>query len=469
MIEQFEYRGIWWLPDNKGEAIAGKLHFDPNEGTVLDLAGSFQKMEDVNRAPDPEIILGSISAGKAVGKNVTLYRCRRTKSDLSSVGPSASTSSFNIYDAFIGVHFTEKEDIRFRKLSIHYSYLDEWVNIHGLNIQRFLDGKEIVIKYSKPESICANIGENYKISIDFEPIVRTFPIMKKEISVKERTYITVEASEEKSYDECFGIVHQIQKSLSLWIMEPVYPLTIKGVTELNKQEMKGKAYYPPVEIYHGLRDIPKVPERLLRFDMAFTFKDISGKFEVFLKNWFDKIDLLEPVYDLYSESLYNPFMSCEHQFLNAIHALESYHRRTYCGEYLKGEDYERIRGVLVAAIPAKVKGAFKDSLKSRIKYGNELSLRTRLKEIIDKHTVVFTELIKGKTTFTNTAVDTRNHYVHRLKERKETVAIGNDLFLLTQQLRILLEICLLTELGFSPSEIKSFLPTILRKKYEYAL
>lgn len=463
MIERFEYSGMWWLPDKDKEQFPGTLRFDPNEGTVLDLKGSFQKIEDAYGAPDPEIILGHVSLGKSVGKNVTLYKCRRIKSNSSYLGQSASTSLFNIYDAFIGVHFKEKEDIRFRKLSIHYSYLDEWVNIHGLNIQPSLDGKEIVIKYSKPESICANIGENYKVSIDFETIDRTFSTIKKGISVKERTYITIEASEEKSYDEFFGIVHQIQKSLSLWVMEPVYPLTIKGLTESNKEERKGEDYYPPVEIYHGLRDIPKVPERLPVPDMVFTFKNISGKFEGFLKNWFEKIDLLEPVYDMYSESLYSPFMSLENKFLNAIHALESYHRRTYCGEYLRVADYKKIRGALVAAIPDVVKGPFKDSLKSRIEFGYEVSLRSRLKEIIEAHRVVFTELIEGKKSFTNTAVDTRNYYVHRLKERKETVAVGNNLFLLTQQLRILLEICLLAELGFGPSEIKSFLP-IMRKK-----
>jgi len=461
MIEQFKYKGIWWLPDKDEETIAGTLSFDPNEGTVLDLMGSFQKIGDANRIFDPEIILGSVSGGK----DVTLYECFRTKSTVNSGG--LSTSSFNIDEAFIGVHFKEKEDIRFRKLSINYSYLDEWVNISGFDLQHFFNKKEVVIKYKQPESIRANIGENYKISIDIRATGRISSIMQKEASIKERTYITVEALQEESYDEYLRIVRQIQTFLSLGIMEPVNPLTVQGTTEMNKQVMKGKAYYPPVEIYHRLRDIPKVPKRLLRFDMLFTFKDISDKFEVLLKNWFDKMDLLEPVYDLYFGSLYNPRMHLAHQFLNAIHAIESYHRRIRHGKYLLDADYEEIRGVLVEAIPADAKKEFRDSLKSRIEFGNELSLRTRLKQIIDKHRVVFTELIGDKNIFVNTAVDTRNYYVHWLKERKESVATGRDLFYLTQKMRILLEISLLTELGFRTEEIKNLLPRSRKKKYGF--
>jgi len=42
MIEKFEYKGIWWLPDKPKERISGTLKFTPDEGAILDLIGSFK-------------------------------------------------------------------------------------------------------------------------------------------------------------------------------------------------------------------------------------------------------------------------------------------------------------------------------------------------------------------------------------------------------------------------------------------
>jgi len=49
MIEQFEYKGIWWLPDGDEGKIAGTLSFSPDKGIVLDLIGSFEGTEDMTR------------------------------------------------------------------------------------------------------------------------------------------------------------------------------------------------------------------------------------------------------------------------------------------------------------------------------------------------------------------------------------------------------------------------------------
>ena len=279
--------------------------------------------------------------------------------------------------------------------------------------------------------------------------------MQKEATIKQETEIKIETSEDKSFEDYRRIMYHIQNFLTLGITEPVYPLAIAGLTGVNKEMIEDKVHYPPVEIFYRLSDIPKSHKPLHPFDMLFTFKDISNSFESFLRNWFEKEDLLEPVYNLYFGTLYNPRMYLEHRFLSLIQAIESFHQRTYGGEYSSDEDYKVVYDALVNSIPEGVRSGLKDRLKEYLKYGNEFSLRKRLKEIFDKNQEILDGHIGNKKAFIEKVVDTRNYQTHHDEELKERAASGEDLYRLIQKLKMLLEICLLTELGFTSEKIKA--------------
>jgi len=446
MMKKFEYKGIWWLPDKPEEQIPGTLRFTPDEGAVLDLIGSFKDIKDMNKILEPEIILGVSSNGK----NITLHKCFETKSSFSF--PGFQTSSFYANLVFIGAHFQKLENIKFKSLFVHYLHLDEWVNISGFDIKHLRE-KEVVIKYKLPEPFQIDISDGLKILINIRATGPSLSFVQKEATIKQKTEIKIETSEDKSFEYYRKIMYHIQNFLSLGIMEPVYPLTIEGITEVNKEMINDKLYNPPVEIYYKLPDIPKAPKTLHPFDMLFAFKDISDRFEVFLKNWFEKADLLEPVYNLYFGTLYNPRMYLEHRFLNLIQAIESFHQRIHRGEYLSVEEYKPVYKTLVNAIPDWVRSDLKNRLKEYLKYGREFSLRKRLKEIFDKYQQVIDRFIENKNTFIRKVVDTRNYQIHHDEDIKERAAGGEELYRLTQKLKMLLEVCLLTELGFSSEKI----------------
>lgn len=458
-MDKFEYKGIWWLPDKPEKQISGTLRFTPNEGAILDLIGSFKDIKDINKMLEPEIILGISSNGK----NITLHKCFETKSGANL--PGLLTSSFYANEVFVGAHFQKSEDIKFRELSIRYSYLDGWVNISGFDIQ-YPDKKEVVIKYKQPEPIQASISEDCKIFIDITYL--THSIVQKETSIKQKTYIKIEHSIEKSLDEYRGIMRNIQNFLSLGITEPVYPLAIIGITEANKQIINDRPYNPPIEIYYRLPEISKAPRTLYPHDMLFTFKDISDRFEIFLKNWFEKANTLGPVYDLYFGTLYNPRMYLQHQFLSLIQAIEAYHRRKFEGKYLSDDDYEPIYEKLKEFISKlAIEPSFKEALNSKLNYGNEYSLRKRLKDLFEKYKEVVNNFIKDKDIFINKVVDTRNYLTHYDKNLKEKAVDGEQLYYVTQQLKIVIMICLLSELGFNFKEIKNLLARNRRYKYVF--
>ena len=127
MINEFEYKGIWWLPDKTREKILGTLKVTPTTGATLDLIGSFKNITGMNNFLNPEIILGISSDGK----NISLHERLETTSNLSSY--DFLTSSYYVNKVFVGAHFQRTEDIRFKSLSVHYLYLDEWSNMSGFD------------------------------------------------------------------------------------------------------------------------------------------------------------------------------------------------------------------------------------------------------------------------------------------------------------------------------------------------
>ena len=442
MMDKFEYEGIWWLPDKPEKQVPGTLRFTPNEGAILKLIGSFKDTKDTLK---PEIILGISN-----GKKITLHKCFETKPNNVSVSESLS---FYADEVFVGAHFQKSEDIKFRKLSIRYSYLDEWVDISGFNIT---DEKEIVIKYKEPEPIQTSIGEDCKIFIEIQVTRPTHSIVQKEASIKQRTYIRIEHSVEKSLEEYWNIMRHIQNFLSLGVTEPVCPLTVKGITE----SIKDMPYNLPVEveIYRHSPEVSKTPKTLYPQNMLFTFKDISDRFEIFLKNWFEKADTLGPVYDLYFGTLYNPRMYLQHQFLSLIQAIEAYHRRKFEGKYLSDDDYKPIYEKFEKFIKElDIEPSFKKALESKLKYGNEHSLRRRLKDLFEKYKEVEDDFIEDKDIFVNRVADTRNYLTHYDKNLMEKAVDGEQLYYVTQQLKIVIVICLLSELGFNFKEIKNLL------------
>ena len=75
MTEGFEYKGIWWLPDNPEEQIHGTFKFATNEGAILELTGSFNVPRTSGEMQHFPIILGIT----VDGKEITLTNCLETE------------------------------------------------------------------------------------------------------------------------------------------------------------------------------------------------------------------------------------------------------------------------------------------------------------------------------------------------------------------------------------------------------
>ena len=161
-------------------------------------------------------------------------------------------------------------------------------------------------------------------------------------------------------------------------------------------------------------------------------------------------------------------MYLQHQFLSLIQAIEAYHRRKFEGKYLSDEKYEPIYKKFEGIInKLGIEDPFKDALKSKLKYGNEYSLIKRLRDLFEKYREIFDNFIDDRVAFINKVKDTRNYLTHYDKNLMENAVDGEQLYYVTQQLKIVIVICLLSELGFNFKEIKNLLVRNRRYKYVF--
>jgi hypothetical protein len=130
----------------------------------------------------------------------------------------------------------------------------------------------------------------------------------------------------------------------------------------------------------------------------------------------------------------------------------------YGGAYLDNDQFQKVLEALETrlnepdlAIPKDIR----DVYKQRLRYMNEYSLRKRLNQILDMLGDITTTIIPDTKGFTDSVVRTRNYLTHYSEENADNVDVsGQNLYVLGQKLRSLLELCLLHEIGFSQTQLQ---------------
>lgn len=451
-MNSFESTGVWWLPDKPDKKISGTLKFDPVDGASLGLIGSFKEALNLGNMQELDVILGVTANSKLV----TLYGCVESNTHFGV--PGFTSSSFYVGMVFVGYHFGKGEDIVFDSLSVSYSYLEDWTRITGFRPGLKFDKKNGLDKYeltySYPDKVEIKL-DGFDLSFDYS--FREGGDRLKKVEVFHDTFLKVQPKSALHFDVYYrDILYHLQNFLSLAIGKPVYPLGIKGKNSNCKTVLSGgKEVFNDILVYYRLRKLPDLSKTLHPRDMFFCYGDIASDFEGCLSNWFSKADVLAPVYDLYFATLYGSEMYLQHEFLSLVQAVESYHRRVFGGQYVDESAYKSVYDALVQAIPEKTDSGFKASMRQRMKYLHEFSLRKRLGEIVEKCGDVFVPVIPSIPVFVESVVDTRNFLTHYDKSLESKAKKGNGLYKITKQLKFLLEICLLIELGVSEANIKA--------------
>jgi ApeA N-terminal domain 1 len=117
------------------------------------------------------------------------------------------------------------------------------------------------------------------------------------------------------------------------------------------------------------------------------------------------------------------------EFLSLVQALEGFHRGRFPGAYVDEPAYVSIKASLMDAIPPTVTPDHRDALRSRIRYGNQISLSKRLSELRDCLGERLASLViaeDGKVP--RSWIDTRNYHSHWDEELRPKAIEGQAMY-----------------------------------------
>jgi len=517
--EEFKCTGEWWIPNasdsNKhGFKHCGTLTFSRDEGIKLSILGWFDGQE-LPEDPSGDRFIEMIWGFSTEGENITLVGCQR---DGITVGQK-STESYLIDDIFVSkkAWFNPNEDISFKSLALQYTSLQEWVGIGGIQsasieeLQKFAKERTLHIEYRQPEKPASLNVRGYTLTIQQGvswPLVK--PAAPKAIIEQSTSLlITPRASAEITLNEVRTLTAGIQNLLSLLTYDRIYPLVIEGKAKVESETTENESEAVMRLLYKPLASKQPSTEISQR-DMLFTYEDIANDLENALSKMIVVADdKLKPVFDQFFAEYFSSSAYVEDGFMSVIRAIESFHRRTcdrdYYVEKREYEDkyFERFytpvkNTVDESDLPEDLRQSFLASLKSKLSYGYEYSLRRRLNELFkspygEEFLTLFVitqeekeqlkneienvkteeekeekrkQWVKKKTKkFVDEVVFTRNWFTHFDEDDKQqAIRGGKELAYLSLKLELFIIILLLDYIDIPLEEVKKRLK---HHKFDY--
>ena len=438
-MESIEYSGLWWVPSNPENAVAGSLTFTDDDGVTLQLIGSFGELDSLESTKAHPLVLGLSTNGK----RVTLTDCVATSKNVSM--PGVYTEVYRASFCFVGGHFQEPNELRFRRLAVRYSHLPDWVRMSGFSVTRKWEEHKVEIVYELPQEVKAETSKG-TISLSFSGQTKGDGIER--MNIEQSVWLEVEIGEEVELQTLFRqYISALQNFLTLATTKPNSIVELQVFSPLVYMEKQNnERIETPIQVLFRQKYSKDLPHKLLIPDyMLFAFGDIVEEFEFIIDNWLNIAQELDSVCNLFFGVQYTPRMYMENEFLNIVQAMESYHRRRMKNEVQPQTEYER----RIETILSRVDAQDSEWLKGVLAYSNEPRLEQRLNELLERVQAVVSPVIDDTAKFAKKVKNTRNYLTHFDKRLERRAARGSELFWLTRKLSYVLQVCLLLELGLS--------------------
>ncbi|HVB98261.1 MAG TPA: HEPN domain-containing protein [Candidatus Dormibacteraeota bacterium] len=448
LFEDFQLVGCWWLPGDPQRVI---------HGTLSHTRGSRMRLRLTNpmRVPvvEPGTSMGSVlQTFKMVlgrtdtGEECTLLGVREVSS--SALFPlDFGRTVLDVNLLFRGAHFDSEDDIRFATESVELTYLEDWVWRCPYTVNLLTEPKRAVVEIpreptevlkvrlsSKEAWLSATSGASWRDSVG------------REFSCRHVARIDVKPDSAQLYGWFNEVVRSFSGFLTLCVRKPVYPRRILCQPAVRVGGEDGSSALREVALYLNLGTFA-APEGESREFIPLPVSGIPDA-PTAVDSWFSLQEKIGPVYGLLLGSYFNPHMYVEPEFLGLMQALEIFHRRLIGGNYLSEEEWAEPLEMLVGAIPESLAGPHRQALKTRLRYGNEYSLRKRLQELMGGlQEATVQRITRGEDNgFVERCVNTRNGLVH---EGSGEILSGGlqALWRTSLTLRALLTVLILKSLG----------------------
>lgn len=434
------YKGEWFLPGDESNKVVGVLTCCAISGIKLDLIGVF----DFMNVRSCEFILGITTNGL----KVTLMKAHVSQRTWEYINTVSYTATY----ALIGEHYQNKNDLIFSEVRARFKNLNEWIGEYGFNsIKQNWQDRAVQVDYKLPHPICFSITDQLQGKFNFTFSTPTFSTIHKAI-IEQKSEVVFESSEGADFYELLSIATHFQYFLSLGTFEAEYPLSITVLDQrMSSSEDSGDPY---IKVFFMVGSGYDVVGTKIIWQFLYNYKDIQQDFTCIMQQWFAQKDLLQPIIGLVMDRFYNGKRFTENSFLNVVQGLETFHRRFRKNEVNSREEYKARINKIIKSVDEDLQ----QWLKEKLAFTNEPVLHDRLNELFNEvSNQTLQKILMNKEELIKTAKWSRNYYTHYDNSLKNKAIKGNELFILTERLRVLLIVVILQNVGFTKEKLDELL------------
>ena len=422
--------GEFWFENDEENKFCGK---------IIEKTNSFYLKTDIDK--NFNITKKHLTIiGKIGNTPITLYKCSLTNYPLKKI----------FLVRYILENYNNETKLNFNNINIQFYNLEDWIVKDSFDVTYENDAP--IITPMKKE-ISYNYGkENIKFIMDYSATIKY-----NSFTIKNKYSIQQETETLQSFDQILKNIKSLKNFLTFAMHNQTNIKNIScSINSFNKLDK--------INIYSKLFDC--TPTEFHGYYSLLYFSDIELKSDIF-ERWFYIYDKYKPLFDIYFTN-FSSNITIEYQFLSYVQALEAYMRKNeiFKDFFMEPKEYEIVKKELNEYVKNSIMdGGQKSSWENKILFGNEVSLRKRLKDLI-RHLNNFdiTQKIinRNRNEFIDNVVNLRNYYTHYSHENKPDI---NLVINLTFNLKVLIELCILNELNFD----KKFIEYNLNRLYERKL
>jgi hypothetical protein len=403
--DKIDISGEWWLIEKPESVVPGQLTFSRQDGIDLHLHQAFTPPVGSIRPGDPNPQYSVVHGVTVEGAAVTLIDARQIGTSF-NYGTGGLRQPGRIYARILVIGAHLPPDIKFTKVHFRVPRLQVWLGQIVIQHRIVFDGGSKFSSQSfdfgkMPEDKfrLASIGALASCYYGWNSTSNPYSSIKVDVTAG----FSFQPDEPKVIDWFLEQQETMLTMVSLLSGDAMVTDAIEARIDNSKNGF---------EILASIRSA-KAPQRNRPDDFFLSRLNISVPFKEYCNKWFELWPKIHSPALLARSVMASEDVWLHMEFLSLIQALEGLHRSLYGGQYMDDDQYKEVKHALNNAIPQTVAPDHKDALKSKIKYGNQISLRKRLDELSDNLSLINRFFIFGERKATPQQwISTRNYYTH---------------------------------------------------------
>lgn len=436
MMETVELQGQWWIPGKKrSKSATGTLKYTPMRRGELNVFGN-----DLENGKFQEpVIYGDTTEGQ-----VTLYDVVQDSSTW--FGRSGQYAQKLSCDILIkGGHFPR--NCRFKRADIHVKHLDEWARLGKYvplspAVRKLVPNAQSGSIFQKAPSVNATLPDGSEVTLGVG-LGETFSGTKT--SLRARHYLSIAFPTAKTVDKIIDDYARPLCNLITLATDEPSSLVELVVLERSGVPLSPKRFQVSVNVGISSSEHSRLTSpgtQIIRFqDFSFARQ---------LATWFKLDQELRGIHGLISGLQSTVNMTVENRILNAVTAAEALHRATFANTRTKVDFKNKHTKIWLGQFPANEQNLIRSRLNG---YINEPSLGDRLSGLTRKAGVAFEELVPDISQWMKIVKETRNALTHQEGRPKVALTVV-QMYWLAESVAILVQMCLMVDLGIKPTEMK---------------